>query len=310
MNKKTDQDALLIRYLLGELAEEQLLEMERQFFNDDEFYQLLLAVEDELRYEYAQGGLTRDQRERFEKRFLTSDAERERAALAGSVLTKLYEASAASAPEVREKRGWWGSFLGFVAAGAPGMRFGYASAAAALLVIVGGSWLILHTIQLQNQVAQLEAARRSVESDSQRQLAGARVQQDQLTKRLEQEQSRIHEMEQTLAKRPAEPSIFGFVLVPGLLRDSSGPKRLIIPPGEGEVRLQLQTNTKEKYPRYRVSLQTLDGATVFEQDTREAAVVVPARLLPAGDYMVTLHGITASGESEDAGDFYFTVVGR
>jgi hypothetical protein len=310
MNKKTDQDEMMIRYLLGELAEERQLEMERQFFNDDEFYQQLLAVEDELRYEYAEGGLTREQRERFEKRFLTSDAERQRAALAGAVLTKAYEASAASAPEVREKRGWLESLISLITAGTPGMRFAYASAAAALLVIVGGSWLILHTIQLQNQVAQLEAARRSVVSDSQRQLAGAHAQHDELAKRLEQEQSRLREMEQTLAKRPAEPAVFGFVLVPGLLRDSSGPKRLIIPPDADAVRLQLQTNAKEKYPRYRVSVQTLDGAAVFEQDTREAAAVVPARLLPAGDYMVTLHGITTRGESEEAGDFYFTVVGR
>jgi len=298
----------MIRYLLGELAEDRQLEMEERFFKDDELYQQLVAVEDELRYEYAQGGLTQGQRERFEKRFLTSDSERERVAIAGAVLSKAYQASAAMAPPVPEKQGWWDAVIGFVTGGVPGMRFGFAPAAAALLVVLGGSWLIFHTIQLQNQVAQLEAARRSVERDSQQQLAGARGQQDQLAKQLEQEKSRLHDMEKALTQKPAETSVFGFVLLPGLLRDSSGPKRLSIPAGALSVRLQLET--KEKYPRYRVSVQTLDGDAVLDQDVFQPAIVVPARLLPAGDYMVTLHGILASGDSEEAGDFYFTVVRR
>jgi hypothetical protein len=271
MNKKTDNN--MVRYLLGQVPEEQQLQMEEQFFENDEHYQQLLAVEDELRYEYAQGGLTRDQRKRFEQRFLTSEADRQRVALAGEILAKAYQAS----PKSEQKKSW----LAFFKASSP---FAFASAAAALLVVISGSWLILHTVQLQNRINQLEAVH-SVEKRSQ-----------------------PTQPEQPQSKPPAPPAVFSFVLAPGLTRDGGGPKRLIVPAGAGSVQLQLQA--KVRYPRYRASIQTLDGAEVWSRDVPGTTLVIPASALPRGDYMVTLLGITASGDAEDAGDFYFSVARR
>src|SRR5215471_12869718 len=83
MKKKNDHDALVTRYLLGDLAEEEQVRIEEQFFADEEAYQQLLAVENELKYEYAQGGLTPAQRSAFERRFLRSEEDRQKVAIAG-----------------------------------------------------------------------------------------------------------------------------------------------------------------------------------------------------------------------------------
>lgn len=62
----------MVNYLLGELPEEEQLRLEERFFTDDEYYQQLLALEDELLYDYAAGGLSSEQRVKFEQRFLSS----------------------------------------------------------------------------------------------------------------------------------------------------------------------------------------------------------------------------------------------
>ena len=70
MKDEADNEKLLTRYLLGRLPEEQQLQVEGEFLSDDQRYNRLLALEDELFYDYAQNKLAPDEREQFEKRFL------------------------------------------------------------------------------------------------------------------------------------------------------------------------------------------------------------------------------------------------
>src|SRR5215471_11709147 len=131
MKRETDQDMLMSRYLLGELPEEEQVRMEERFFTDDELYQQLLALEDELKYEYAQGGLSAEQRRAFERRFLQTAAERRKVAVAGSVLDKCYAASAqqtADRTPVREAQPpWWRSLADLLLPRAAAVRFSFAA---------------------------------------------------------------------------------------------------------------------------------------------------------------------------------------
>ena len=88
MKRTTDETALMIRYLLGDVSEDEQLRLEEQFFTDEDSYQQLTALEDELRYDYAQGNLTPRERQLFEKRFLTTPADRKKVDLAKAVLQK------------------------------------------------------------------------------------------------------------------------------------------------------------------------------------------------------------------------------
>ena len=64
-------------------------------------------------------------------------------------------------------------------------------------------------------------------------------------------------------------------------------------------------------------LQRVDGEEVWTQifpKTESAAqsqppqVIIPAKLLTPGDYVVKLSGVTAGGNFEEAGKYYFRVI--
>jgi len=104
MKRTTDETALMTRYLLGDVSEEEQVQLEEQFFADDESYQQLVALEDELRYDYAQGTLNPRQRGLFEKRFLTAPAEQKKVELAKAVLLKTREEAARLKAEPETER--------------------------------------------------------------------------------------------------------------------------------------------------------------------------------------------------------------
>ena len=284
------------RYLLGELPEEEQLRMEERFFTDEELYQQLLALEDELKYEYARGGLSSEQRKSFEKRFLQTAADRQKVAVAGSVLEKCYAASAqqtAVAAPLREAQpSWWRSLANLLLPQAPVVRLSLAAAGAVLLVIV--SWSVYQTNQLRDRLQRLEAQRRSEQQSEQRELA--------------QERNRRLELERQNAHPQSSTAFLSFILVPGLVRDSDGQKPLVIPADSGTVRIQLDLKKKANYKTYRAEVQTLDGKRIWAQDVPTPTLELPARILPADDYVITLKGITAQKDMEDAGEYYFTVI--
>src|SRR5262245_42673804 len=115
MQAQDDNEKMLIRYLLGELSEAEQLNLEERFFTDDEFYAQLLACEDELRYDYARGTLSKSERQLFERRFLTSPEARRKTQLAQAVLARLdarsVEEAQAQRREPKKSPSWLASLL-------------------------------------------------------------------------------------------------------------------------------------------------------------------------------------------------------
>jgi len=325
----------MVNYLLGELLEEEQLRLEERFFTDDETYQQVLALEDELMYDYAAGGLSPEQRLKFERRFLNSPQSRRKAELAGAVLDKAAEAWARSAPApalaTEERRSLWQSLTSFFSFQNPlqnsWMQFSLAAASA--LLLVGASWLFFQTLRLNSQVERLETARATQEQQLAREAAEERTRREQLTEQLESERRTRARLEQEMAKQQAQaardrdnqlfPSFLSFTLAPGLVRDGDGPKRLLIPANAGSLRLQLDLMRPGDYRGYRTALrrETPDGPEVWSQDvpragsaasSRTVVANLPAKLLPPGVYVLVLSGRTGGGEVEEIDEYYFTVV--
>jgi hypothetical protein len=84
MNTTDTNEARILQYLLGELAEEEQGQLEERFFADDALYQEVRVAERELIDRYVLGQLTGRERERFERRFLSSPRRRETVTLARS----------------------------------------------------------------------------------------------------------------------------------------------------------------------------------------------------------------------------------
>src|SRR5262245_35689229 len=113
MNGYDENEKPLIRYLMGDLPEEQQLQVEGKFLGDDQHYEQLLALENELFYDYAQGKLSPGEREQFEKRFLASEQNRRRARIASALAHRMSEAApvepAETIPVDREPQFLWKS---------------------------------------------------------------------------------------------------------------------------------------------------------------------------------------------------------
>ncbi|HEX4951295.1 MAG TPA: hypothetical protein VFZ34_31850 [Blastocatellia bacterium] len=312
----------MTQYLLGDLSEEETLRLEEQFFTDDEAFTQLQALEDELRYDYARGGLSREQRRQFEHRFLSQPGESQRVALAQAVLETVANANLPQASErivaTAEKPGFFQSLATFFGWQSSGLPVGLA--AASVLLLLGGAWLFYQTVKLRGQVEQLEVARAGQEQQRiqlEQQANEQRSRGEQLNAQLEAERRQRAELEQELARQKAEaaranepsPSapatLLSFLLTPGLSRDIDSTKRLTIPANVAQIRLQLKLKRPGAYRSYQAVLQTLDGATLWQRNLSTPTVTLPTKFVPPGDYVLVLKGKTADGQWEEVDEYHF-----
>src|SRR5215471_4901141 len=89
MNSRSEDPEVLLRYLLGELPDAERTLIEQRFFTDEDYYEQLLAVEDELRYDFVQGRLSPARRESFERRFLGTSRDRNSLDFPGALISGL-----------------------------------------------------------------------------------------------------------------------------------------------------------------------------------------------------------------------------
>jgi len=61
-----------IQYLLGELSLEEQLRIDEQLFVNDDYFERLMATEDDLIEDYLRGSLSATERQQFERNFLNS----------------------------------------------------------------------------------------------------------------------------------------------------------------------------------------------------------------------------------------------
>jgi hypothetical protein len=324
MRQNIDSEELMLSYLFGELPEVEQSRLEERFFTDDEYYEQLLALEDELRYDYAAGGLTPDQRTKFERRFLDSPYAHRRTELATAVLGKVHEAHvrATPAPVDEAKSSLWQSLLAFFSLQPSALQFSLA--AASVVLLVGATWLFYQTVKLRSQVTQLETARAG-QTQQENEL---RARQQQLNGELERERGQRAQLEQQLAQQTetarererqvsSPASFFSFLLTPGLVRGADSMKRLSLPLTASQVRLQLKSQRPASYQSYRAVLQTLDGRELWSRNLARSGLIapgqtimvsLPAKRLPAGDYILALRGQTPDGKVEEIDEYYFSVV--
>lgn len=90
-------DAVIVRYLLGELSAGEQDALERRYFGDSDLLDRIETVEDDLIDDYVAGALTPEQRRHFERHFLTEER-RERVRMA--------EALQHAAPPRAARRTW------------------------------------------------------------------------------------------------------------------------------------------------------------------------------------------------------------
>jgi hypothetical protein len=289
-------DPRLTRYLLGELSEAEMTTLERDYMSDPAAFAQLVESETDLVDDYIRGRLPTEVRRRFEEHYLSHPKRRERVALAGALAAKIHERDS-RAPASRAVQSWSGAIAGF-RAGWTG-RIALATAMATLLLSTG--WFAIQRSRLRGELARTERAR-AVEEQRARELEGqlSRVQTKAREPASELERLKTPAAAPAATAPSSTPTFVSLLLtVPSARAPETGPaSTLIIPPGTGEVRVQLEIGEVE-YASYQVSVSRVAGPVVFTRQgvaprkvggRAHLAVTVPADRLTAGDYMLTLNG--------------------
>src|SRR5690349_19219423 len=94
--------SMMIRYLLGQLSAGERAELEERYFADDELFNELVSLENEIIDFYVQGKLSKDQRQQFESYFLANPERREKVRFAKSLLN--YVNPSALSSDLQEAR--------------------------------------------------------------------------------------------------------------------------------------------------------------------------------------------------------------
>ncbi len=231
----------MIRYLLGELREEEQDRLEEQLFTDPHYDQLL-AVEDDLIEAYARGELSVSRRERFEKHYLQTSDRRERVALAQDLAAILAE------EEQRGRR----SLLEWLRT--PTAQVSFATATA-LLFVLGGVWLFNWRARANEERAALQHQ----QQQSRQQLAERDEQITQLKSELEEER-RLRALP---TPTPQQITIFAFTLSPFAGRGGAGEAQTI-PADVDQVRIRIDLEQSASHRSYQAEIKRVGGSRVIK----------------------------------------------
>ena len=326
-----DNEKLISQYLLGELPEEQQVEIEDRAFSDKDYLAAITTVENDLIDEYVRGELSAADRQRFESRFLASAERRKRVEFAKALRTAFSESKAPEKNVFATATGWsWReSLYAFISGLNPAARFAFA--AAMLILLVGGAWLLTATLRLRSQLTQLQAENQSRQNQRQaleQQIETERKRNEELNARLNQEKQQREQSDESLRQLsetadstnpPPRPVIATLTLLPGLSRGGGDKPSLVMPGDARLVRLNIGIDPEEQYKNFAVELRTTTGRHVWNRENlaarnrrgaRAVGLTLPASVLKSGEYELRLRGLKEGGEAEDIGFYYFDVKKR
>ncbi|MEP6912899.1 MAG: hypothetical protein ABI923_09105 [bacterium] len=318
-----------MRYLLGDLAEDEKARMEEAFFADDAKFDELELAEDELIDAYVRNELSPEQQRQFEAKSAKSPRLLERVNFARALAEKADSLSSPeSEPSIEPARSfssraapktrWWGGFF----AQQPAFRTAMAACCVLILVVgivlVSGWWRRRSEPLASEEAASQRQKEELQRSTNLRESPTPELQQStNLREPPSQELQRSTNLKEPTNRQPVRSTFATVFLTPGSLRSGdSGQSKLTIGSGTTTARVHLALE-KNDYRTYSAQVKTADGKVVFRKsglrphntgsDPR-LLLSVPARSLTPGDYIVHVDGVTTSGQVEGVNDYPFRVV--
>lgn len=337
MSKPTTDNQAITQYLLGALPEAETERLDELSVADDEFAEALKAAEKDLVDNYVRGELTGPASERFQSYYLASPLRREKVDFAQAFQGLAVKNAGAQAAEVstensgeaaakRKRFRWLSALTGFTV---PRLAWQWGFAAAALALLIGGTWLVFENVRLRQQMTQTQARRDAIgqhEQELQKELNGQRstnAKTEQELARLREETERLEEelkQDQKRAVKQQQPSSSGqvasFILAPPMRGIGQVPA-VSIPARTEYVALQLDLESAD-YPTYRVLLRDQSNSQILwrsgrlkpgaKRDGKALSITFRAGLLKPQTYILRVSGVSANGTSEVVSDYPFKVV--
>jgi hypothetical protein len=276
---KDDEQRQIRQYLLGETSGPDRDTIEQRFILNDRYFDDVQALEDRLIADFLADRLPGHERQLFEQNFLASPRRRRKVETQRGMRDFLSEARSPG-PEVVAGPAHIAEQAAAPIPVPPGHKFTWLAAAAAFLLSIG---LGVHSVSLRTEITSLR---------------------DQLARR----------PAATAAEAPEQT--MAIVLDPGIERGGSTPNTLTLPPQVGLIHLRLRLTSSNSYASYAADLELPDGTLLLRQyrlkpQTTGAAalldLLIPSSLIPSGDYVVTLAGVTASGKFDPKPSYVFRI---
>lgn len=326
MRQKTKQEDLMVRYLLGDMTEEEQTQIEEQFLTDNEYFEQLLSVEDALIDDYAQGVLNEHERSKVEGLLLPSQRQSREVDFVKDLIRFVSAhptdgLNTQSSTRV-ERVGKLRSLPAFLRVRNPGNRFPIAAGLLLIVIILG---MVIWNLALQSKVGQMgtrQAALEKRDQELQRQLEEQENNRNATVKELEDERRNRDQLEQELAALRESRSVISSngVAILDLRTDSfsrgGGELRVVrIAPGLSRLEVRINLGSKGDYKSYGAVIKTFDGREIWSRDQirpRQAnpgrvVLTVPANTFSNDDYILTLKGQTEAGDMVEIGDYSFRV---
>jgi hypothetical protein len=322
MERTQRPEDLIKRYLLGELSAAEQTALEDEYFLDRAKYDQLRQAEDDLIDSYARGALSPADRERFERAYMANPQRRRHVKFSRAFAQVLDEELSARSRAERSagmqqingqhlRLSWWSNLIDMLRGRRVALRPAFIIAA--LFFAFSGVWFVIETSRLR---ARLAEAQQEVETQQQRAQSQAQKIADLETqaKELTEEHMRLEDQLQAATQAAKEDSSTGatpasiiFPLAISVFRDSGQEAQtLIIPRGVAEVGLLLNLS-EHRFPSYQVMLLRVDGKEMFSRngvkprpaDALDSVMVsIPARKFTTGDNVLSVSGISSTGEIE------------
>ena len=295
----------LRRYLTGDLSEPEELKIETEFLSSDEAFERLEEIENDLVDEYVRGELTTQERGLFEKNYLTTPLHRQRVLLSQNLLRAASERIPAKHQVSAPLTSWWADLFS-------GLKLHQlAWTVAALLLAVLGGWFLIRSPQstiTNPAIAKAEATP----------LMASPTPEPQPSKPETQNSKPNTPPPETRNLTPVFVlhGAFNLNQTRGTGSKNAGSHQtqtLAIEKKVEKITVQMPLEG-ERYAKYQAEIRAVDSSKAFTVKTispsksaKNISLMIPAIRLGTADYILTLSGITETGEAEEINQYPFRV---
>ena len=310
-NNQTDDDRLLTRYLLGALPEEEAERLDELCIVDEELATRLQALENDLVDAYVRDEVSGDDRGHFESFYLSSAKRRQKVEFAAALLEleKRPAGASATVEQAAAKAERESAPPLKLAAGRPLLRWGFAFAAAVLLLVAG--FLLLENARLRQQMRDAQSQQAALDQ------RGQELQKELNDQRAANAESQ-KEIDRLLQWQTNWEQLRTIALfLPPPTRGAARLPTISLPAGTDVAILLLELEADD-FPAYKAALKdsvtrqvlwssgSLRPSSLGEK--RAVSISIPANLLKQRNYIVELTGVPTRGAPEPIGTYPLRVV--
>jgi hypothetical protein len=337
MKAKTDE--LVRRFLLGDLSEEERLQLERRFLADNEFFEQVLSAEDALLDQYILDRLSEADQERAKTLFESSPSQNQMVTSARELIALVQKSRETSTPagptavvesptklQLQPKTTSSNPLVtdagpSILSVSADARRSaGHFTVLTWVVIAITGITLVAGILYKHFQMKTLEGQSFALEQ------SGRKVREElqtetqrgaELSKQLEIEKQKRMASEALVAQLRS-PGLTGFTsitLSPTTVERGGNSQIVRVRSETRPIQLRLQLDTGQRYSRYSLLITTFDGHRVWSVDLLNSNqikrgrlnVVLSSSLLKPEDYRIALTGLEDTGDATHVADYIFKI---